>query len=470
MMRILMICDHPLEIGGVSNYTRPLFAALRERGLDVTILCTSASLGRYSCFKRSGIRRYEDRIYEYVNCPIYLTNPTRPDHDLEHEGMEREIGKFLDNNAFDIAHIHSMVGMPVSLYRLLKQKGLKVLTTVHEYWWLCPYRVMVDFNNRICDGPEDLSKCAYCADCQPRLKSDRYRTSVLKFKNSFPHIHAWMFKWYRRFKPLPPAGNVHLAFQDHAVPAAYSSDTLPRLKTRLKASIEGLNLCDVVIGVSEDVRRILVKYGVEPSRILVQHIGSSIAEKVIEHTKPVDPSFISFGFIGGVGFYKGVHQMVEAYTQLPSDLKKRSCLEIYGKYNEEYRQAILASYVKDAGDMERIRFHGRFLPADLPSICNTVDLSILPSLCADTAPQTIFESFNAGLPIIAPRVGGFPDFVVDGQNGWTYEAGSVADLSRAMAHVLTHPDEIECFRKGIPPTKTMKANAEELDRLYQSLI
>ena len=469
-MRLLLICDNPAEIGGVSNYTRPLYRELRNQGGDVTLLCTSSMLRRFHFFRRSGIHALDDGVFEYYNCPILPTNYSHPENDLSNRRMEKEIRQFLENGRFDIVHIHSMVGMPVSLYGLLKETGAKILTTVHEYWWLCPYRVMVDFNNRICDGPEDFTRCAYCTRRRGYVKDDRYRVFVLKFEKTFPHLHAALFRLYRKLKPLPPpAGASSLEFGQDQVPAGFEPALAEAWKTRLDACIAGLNLCDRVIGVSEDVRRILVKYGVDADRILVQHIGSAIAEKTIPHTREVDTADVVFGFIGGVGFYKGVHQMVKAYAGLPASLKVRSRLEIFGKYEQPYVDAITHAYLDDGEDRRRVTFHGRFSPDDIPEITNRIDISVLPSLCADTAPQTIFESFNAGLPIIAPRVGGFPDFVMDGENGLLYPAGDVEGLSACMRQVLEDPSLIGFFRSAIPKTKTLRENAEDLLELYGTL-
>ena len=206
-----------------------------------------------------------------------------------------------------------------------------------------------------------------------------------------------------------------------------------------------------------------------PDRILVQHIGSAIAEKTIPHTRAVDPADVVFGFIGGVGFYKGVHQLVKAYAGLPASLKERSRLEIFGKYEQPYVDAVTQAYLNDGADRRRVTFHGRFSPDDIPAITNQIDISVLPSLCADTAPQTIFESFNAGLPIIAPRVGGFPDFVIDGENGLLYPAGDVDGLRNCLATVLGDVSLIGRFRDRIPKTKTMPENVRELLALYDSL-
>ena len=89
-------------------------------------------------------------------------------------------------------------------------------------------------------------------------------------------------------------------------------------------------------------------------------------------------------------------------------------------------------------------------------------------MCADTAPQTIFESYSNGLPIIAPMVGGFPDFVKDGVNGLLYEKASVDGILKCFKKIINKPNLIKTFKANIPKCKTISENVEELVELYKS--
>ena len=100
---------------------------------------------------------------------------------------------------------------------------------------------------------------------------------------------------------------------------------------------------------------------------------------------------------------------------------------------------------------------------------NSVDIMVLPSLCADTAPQTIFESFSCQLPIIAPKIGGFPDFIKDDSNGLLYNSASVESLKNKMIYIIDNPDKINEYRDHIPTLKTISQNCTELVELFKSL-
>src|SRR6201999_955098 len=237
-------------------------------------------------------------------------------------------------------------------------------------------------------------------------------------------------------EPINPAD---LSFGNAGWNTQESTRRIGSISNRLQKNVQNLNQSTKIIAVSDDVKEILATYGVDPGKIVVQHIGSTIAENRISHHKKIDPKNIVFGFIGGVGYYKGVHQLAEAFLALPGELQMRSTIEIWGKGNQNYIAGILKLFAGNENASNRILFKGPYRPADIAHITNRVDVAVLPSLCADTAPQTIFESFSAGLPIIAPRIGGFPDFVTDKVNGLLYAAAEIDSLSACMQEIITVP-------------------------------
>jgi len=68
---------------------------------------------------------------------------------------------------------------------------------------------------------------------------------------------------------------------------------------------------------------------------------------------------------------------------------------------------------------------------DVPAVMRTLDLFVLPSL-AEGISNTILEAMATGLPILATRVGGNPELVVEGETGQLVEAGD----RQGMAHWL----------------------------------
>jgi glycosyltransferase involved in cell wall biosynthesis len=330
---------------------------------------------------------------------------------------------------------------------------------------------MVDFNKRICEGPSSSQKCAFCISKKlegfnrnrilTRQIINNYFPSILKYKSLLNFTHKNFSSKNENNQSLLDFGNEN--YKKYCNPKLTNDVT-----ERLKKNIDMLNLSSLIIGVSSDVRNKLIRYGVDEKLIKVQHIGSLIAEKKINHTKSLNKNKIVFGFIGGVGYYKGVHLIADAFNQLPDDLIKKCEVKIYGKGDENYVEAIKSKLFSNT-HKNNFQFFGKYSPADIPEITNQIDISLLPSLCADTAPQTIFESYSAGLPVIGPKIGGFPDFISDGKNGFLFEAANSKSLSEKMLNILKNPHVIDNFKKHIPPLKTLDFNVQELNSIYEEL-
>ncbi|NMG75989.1 TIGR03088 family PEP-CTERM/XrtA system glycosyltransferase [Aromatoleum diolicum] len=72
---------------------------------------------------------------------------------------------------------------------------------------------------------------------------------------------------------------------------------------------------------------------------------------------------------------------------------------------------------------------------DVPEAMRAMDIFVLPSR-AEGISNTILEAMACGLPVIATRVGGNPELVVDGETGMLVPAEDSAALADALAHYL----------------------------------
>jgi glycosyltransferase involved in cell wall biosynthesis len=471
-MKILIVGDNPSVTGGVCNYTRPLMEELSVNIETYYLYSASRLKADYRLFSKPGIEKDNNwpnnNVYKIYNSQNLDKNFDNLKLDITSPVNDKLFEDFIDTLKPETIHINENIGFSSEIVNIAKKKGIKVFVTVHEYWWLCPKRVMVDYNRKVCDGPKDMDKCSHCIKKESvNYSSDKRKRSYL-IHNQF----SWLHKAYSNIKPAKkatnhPENNIQsLGFLNGAIEHPVDLTLKEELTQRLEACINSLNIADKVIAVSSDVKRILTGYGVNPDKILIQHIGSTIAERKIDHKKELDVDIITIGFIGGVSYYKGVHQLVDAFLKLPNDLLLKSKLEIFGVYNPDYVESIKKEIIKEHLYKDKITFHGRYKPADIPNITNQIDISVLPSLCADTAPQTIFESFSAGLPIIAPDIGGFKDFIKDGINGRIYKGSSVLSLTNVLKDLISNPLLIKEFKDNIPAMKTISENTTELLNLY----
>lgn len=64
---------------------------------------------------------------------------------------------------------------------------------------------------------------------------------------------------------------------------------------------------------------------------------------------------------------------------------------------------------------------------------------VIPSL-SEGLPRVILEAMALGKPVVASRVGGIPDLVKDGENGFLFEVGNVEQLAKKLRTLLSNKE------------------------------
>ena len=108
---------------------------------------------------------------------------------------------------------------------------------------------------------------------------------------------------------------------------------------------------------------------------------------------------------------------------------------------------------------------------DIPEIMQVLDIFVLPSLNEGMG-RVLVEAMAAGKPIVASKVGGIPDLVKDGHNGFLVKPGDVSDLSFAIKKLLDDKKmREEMGKKGRAMAKdySVEKMVDKIDALYTSL-
>ena len=76
---------------------------------------------------------------------------------------------------------------------------------------------------------------------------------------------------------------------------------------------------------------------------------------------------------------------------------------------------------------------------DVPAVLAASHVFVL-STRSEGLPLTVLEAMAAGLPVVASRVGGIPEAVVDGETGLLVAPGDPEELAAALARLLDDPE------------------------------
>lgn len=137
-----------------------------------------------------------------------------------------------------------------------------------------------------------------------------------------------------------------------------------------------------------------------------------------------------FLFVGQLEEHKGIRALFTALDQLGEDVQ----LHIAG-------EGSLSEYVSErARTDKRIHFHGFVSLEHLLKIIHTQDAVLVPSTCYENSPTVIYESYLAGVPVIASNIGGIPELIEDGKTGILIPPADAGALMSAMQEVHQNRD------------------------------
>lgn len=133
-------------------------------------------------------------------------------------------------------------------------------------------------------------------------------------------------------------------------------------------------------------------------------------------------------FFGYVRPYKGVSELVDAFSKLPGP---RLRLVIAG---HPHPANYVAELVEHAGGDARVRLDPRLIPAeDVQLYFNAADAVVLPFNNILTSGSVIL-ALSFGKPVVAPALGGIPE-LIDDEVGVLYDPFRLGALTEALARV-----------------------------------
>ena len=234
---------------------------------------------------------------------------------------------------------------------------------------------------------------------------------------------------------------------------------------------------NVLIAVSPQVRDDLVALGVAPrSKFVVIRLGIELEQRVSvdadarRETRRVlgvpEDAFV-VGWIGRMTAVKRTEDVVaalralhdrgvDAYLCMIGDGPDRDAVERKAHELSVMRRCLFLGYRQDVAP-----YYAAF------------DAMILPSVNEGT-PVSAMESLAARRPVVATRVGGVPDVVRDGEDGFLVGVGAPGELADRLARLAADPSLREAMgargRERVLRRYARERLIDDIDRLYRSLL
>jgi len=329
---------------------------------------------------------------------------------FHHPPIEERFSEVLDRFRPSVIHFHNIIGLGLGIVGAAHRRGIATVMTLHDHWGFCFRNTLIRPGGAVC---HDYSECA---SCMPYISDGAARDIPIELRNDYARLQL---RQVDRF--ISPSA--YLA-------AAYAEAGFDRARTR-------------VIWNGVDVRRFS------------------------QHAKVPPNGRIRFAFLGHLGQHKGLSLIPDAIAMLPD--KTNVQVRIYG---DGPMRGYLEQSVRALGLHDSLQLCGKLENSCVHEVLAQTDVLLLPSVWPENQPVSITEAMAASIPVIASRIGGIPELVVDGVTGRLVEPGNANDLSSAMRSCIENSGAREKWGAAAFErirNHTFETQVKEIVKVYDEL-
>lgn len=401
------------ESGGGTIFPKEVTKELVRKGYEIYVIF--ASLRSDPLLPPYSVERGTDdgvQLFGIYNRPAIFIDPDHPEREIKDSSLVRIFNLLLDEIKPDIVHFNNFHGLTFSIAEEVKKKGIPSCYTPHNYHMIDPNLYL--FNNDL-----SLWKGVNLIDNSESVKRNNSKKSL----------------YVKR------------------------AETARKLLN---------NWVDVTLAVSSRQKELLTEFGAKENKITVVHQSNKSADllwldsKLAKENSRALKLPLKVGFIGGVMPQKGVHMLAAAAQAFD---KTDAEFHIYGFVFPAYLDQLRKIDIRG-----NLIFHGEYKQEQLTMIASQIDIAVVPSVWEDCAPLVVLELHAMRLPVIAAKIGGIPDFIDEGVNGFLYEYNSVDKLKDKIRFCVNNTDIVSTMRQKLIPVHSFNKYINHLEYIYDKLL
>jgi glycosyltransferase involved in cell wall biosynthesis len=226
-----------------------------------------------------------------------------------------------------------------------------------------------------------------------------------------------------------------------------------------------------ICAVSADLKRHMIAEGFPERRVEVIHNGIEIGQRVGADARTAARAGLGLshdlfvvGSIARLDPVKDLGSLLEAHAKVLAAIPAAR-LAIVGTGPE---QAALEAQARARGIADRVDFLG--YRADARAVMAAFDVYVNCSTYEGVS-LTVLEAMAAGLPVIATRVGGNPEVVIDNETGLLVPAREVQPLADAIVTLASDSPRrramAEAGRRRVERAFSIERMVDEYRQAYQ---
>jgi glycosyltransferase involved in cell wall biosynthesis len=380
-MKILNINQCHYHRGGAEIVYFNTAQLLKAHGHSVAYFSTSNSSNEVNEYSKYFISSPNFRDFsllkKIIKSPSYLWN-TKASNRLD---------KLIRDFKPDIAHVHIFYAtLTVSILMKLKEHGIPIVHTVHDYRLLCPVNTFLDKNGKLCELCLENRSYYHCL--KKRCSDGKISQSVMVM------LEAYFWKYF--FNPTK--------YIDHFI---FVSNFIQSKHVPLNERYKNKN-----------------------SKIY------NFTEIKQSHNITLKGRY--FLFFGRLSQEKGVETLLNAFS---GKCNHRLVIAGTGPLRE-----IVEESTKVNKNIEYVGFKSG---KELEDLIINASFIILPSEWYENNPMSIIESFSLGKPVIGARIGGITELIKHGTNGYLFESFNQQDFESTIVYADSiSNEEYKVFSRG----------------------
>lgn len=434
-MRVLIAVHHypPTYSSGAERRAERTARGLAERGHEVRVLCVESIAPERRCVT------WEDSVQDGIPVRRLTLGVHGANHafqtSYDNPGICRALAELIADWQPSLLHLFSGYLISASAVRVAVERAIPVVVSLTDYWWLCHRITLLRTDGTRCDGPS-ADGCARC------------------------HAEQW-----RRFRlPARVWPAAARAFWELSGRHAWLGDRvgLPAQRARADVLLRTLRKADVLIAPSQYLADVYIRHGIDPARVRVWRQGVAVDRCPLRTASTV----LRVGYIGQIKPHKGVHLLLEAWSQLRGDHPRH--LSLYGAATGEPAYGRMLQ--EQLARLDDATWTGAFHGAEVWSVLANLDILVVPSIWVENSPNSILEAQAMGVPVIGSNLGGVAELIQHGRNGLLFEPGDAAGLAAQLQRLLDQPGLVDQLRRSMLPFRTLDDEIDQIDALYHTLV
>lgn len=441
--------------GGLTKYSIDLMIEQIKTGNDVFLIYP----GEIKITQNSFIKK--DKIYngikvfEMINpLPVSLTNGvSQPElYYVTIQNFKSYFKQWIDREEFDIVHIHTLMGLPMEFVDAIKELGIKIVYTTHDYYGICPKVNLVRCDGSICNNNTDYSACYNC--CKNGLSYNKIKIMQSKL---YRYVKNSRFgeKIIKSIKSNMSKNEVSIQENTNDNNFKVSNDVKEKYKNLHNYYYNILKKIDYYHFNSNIAKNIYENYLGNINGEVISITHSNIKDN--RRIKKFNDKQLKIIFLGNDSIHKGLSQLINALKDIDKSLENLWHLDIWGVYGQS--------------DFPNITYNGKYDYSMLQNIFEKADLLVIPSIWYETFGFIGLEAYSNGVPVLTTNLVGFNDLIRDGVTGFIVEADFELIKSKIVS-LITDRKLLISVNKSICETKfdfQMEFHMEKLLELYKNM-